>query len=253
MSAHIYAMINDREVSQENALISIFDLGLLRGLAVFELLRTYQEKPLFLNHHTKRLIESAKALSLHVDISEEDIENRVLHLLQKRKGEESMIRLLITGGISNDRILPSGSPNVIVAVMPVEKPNAHLKAHGIQLMSVPQTRFMPEVKTTSYLPAILSIQQARQQGFDDILYVCEDGRVTESSTSNIFFVKNHKLYTPKTELLKGITREIIIQEANRYFEVNECDIFLDQLPQFEEAFLTSSIKETLPKIGRAHV
>ncbi|MDN3504011.1 MAG: aminotransferase class IV [Rhabdochlamydiaceae bacterium] len=246
MDAKICTMINDLEVAPNEAVISIFDLGLTRGLAVFEMLRTYNGKPFGLREHIERLIISAKSLNLKIENSIEEIELRVNHLLRKRGDTESTIRMVLTGGMTTDRILPNGSPNLIIAVYPLEKVEESLYINGIQLMSVPNSRIMPTIKSTHYFPAILSIQQARVKGFDDILYRLEDDRITESSTSNLFFIKNGTLYTPNEHILPGITRQSIIDYFKVSMDIKVCDIYYDQLPQFDEAFSTSSIKEIMP-------
>ncbi|MCF7806265.1 MAG: aminotransferase class IV [Simkaniaceae bacterium] len=246
MTRDLFVMINGQEVHSDNAVISIFDLGLTRGYGAFELLRTYGEKPFKLEKHIKRLNYSAQVLEIPFKISAEDIEKSVHFLLQKRSGKESVIRLVLTGGLSSQRLMPEDNPTLIIAVYSVEEMTPEVYRSGFKIMTTDTLRSLPEIKSTYYALAILAMKKAHREGFDDIVYYLPDGRVTESSTSNLFFIKDQTLYTPKEHLMKGITRDAIIELVSPFMQVKECDIHRDQLREFDEAFLTSSVKEIIP-------
>jgi branched-subunit amino acid aminotransferase/4-amino-4-deoxychorismate lyase len=86
------------------------------------------------------------------------------------------------------------------------------------------------------------------QGFFEVLYV-HNSKITECTSSNVFFIKGKKLITPKDEILPGITRQIVIKEASKYFEIEERDILYHEIYDFDEAFITSTDKEVLPVIA----
>ena len=241
-----YAMLNDRQVKPEECLVSIFDLGFSRGLTVFELLRTYNEEPCFLDEHIDRLFISAKEMGLDLNLSKFEITNRVEKLLEKRRGRESMIKLVATASQSSHRLLPTGFANLFVIVSDVTQLDPSLAEKGLRLRSVKVQRMHPQIKSTNYAPAVKEIIKGQAEGYDDILYTQNDGLICESSTSNIFFIQGNRLYTPKKEILKGITRQAMIDNLPDEYSCKEVDIYIEDLADFDEAFLTSSIKEILP-------
>jgi branched-chain amino acid aminotransferase len=62
MSLQIF--LNDRLVPQEQAMVSVFDHGLLYGDGVFEGIRVYNKRVFLLTEHVERLYESALAIRL---------------------------------------------------------------------------------------------------------------------------------------------------------------------------------------------
>ena len=78
-----------------------------------------------------------------------------------------------------------------------------------------------------------------KNGYDEVLFLNENGLVTEGSISNIFLVKGNIIYTPKAEsgLLPGVVRNFIIDE----FNVIEKEIVLDDLFNADEIFITNSL------------
>ena len=57
-------------------------------------------------------------------------------------------------------------------------------------------------------------EMIENQGLFEVLLVDRGGRITEGSRSNVFFVKNDRLFTPKGgDVLSGITRRKIISLA----------------------------------------
>ena len=73
-------------------------------------------------------------------------------------------------------------------------------------------REFPEIKTTNYLLAVSQWRNVLRKKAAEILYVWQ-GKVLEASTANFFMVKNEVLFTPKSGILKGVTRKLVIKLA----------------------------------------
>ena len=83
---------------------------------------------------------------------------------------------------------------------------------------------------------------------DEIL-LHKDGILNEGSKSNIFLVKQDKVYTPSLNqnILPGVTRNFIISLLKKNnIEVFEEEISVDSIYECEEIWLTSSTKEIQP-------
>jgi branched-chain amino acid aminotransferase len=58
----------------------------------------------------------------------------------------------------------------------------------------------------------------------ETLLVARDGRVTEGSRTNVFFVEGNKVFTaPRESILEGITRKYVLQAI----EAAGCEIFTE--------------------------
>jgi branched-chain amino acid aminotransferase len=75
--------INGKFLDEKEAKISVYDLGLLRGYAVFDFLRTYNQKPFYLDDHLKRLLNSAKLIGLKHNYNLKFLRKITLQTLKK--------------------------------------------------------------------------------------------------------------------------------------------------------------------------
>lgn len=220
------------------ASIPVNDLGLMRGLAVFEYLRTYQGRPFHLGDHLQRLEASAHAIGISLPYTLEEIAAIVETLIEKNRFPETAIKIFVTGGESRDQIWFEGKARLIVTAAPFETP----LLPSIHVVTTQHRRILPRAKTTCYVPALLALKEAKDQGAHDALFIGPDGEILESTMGNFFGVQNGVLVTPSSEeLLLGITRSVVLKLAD---QVEEKPLFLRDT--FEEAFLTSSSKEILP-------
>jgi 4-amino-4-deoxychorismate lyase len=88
------------------------------------------------------------------------------------------------------------------------------------------------------------------------IFLTEAGYVAEGITSNLFWVKNGKLYTPsiETNILAGITRKHVLQlAANLNIPIEQGLYEKEVLLRADEVFVTTSIQHIVPitKIERA--
>ncbi len=86
-----------------------------------------------------------------------------------------------------------------------------------------------------------------ERGADDVLYH-QNGIVSECPRSNFFIVTNEKkLVTPSRNILKGITRKILLTLAiSNGMVVEERDLSMKEISNATEAFITSSTKRLIP-------
>lgn len=247
-------LINNKFFPEKEAKISVYDLGLLRGYAIFDFLRTYNEKPFYLKEHLKRLLNSAKIIGLKHNFTLEKLEKLVLKTLKKNKHlKEANIRIILTGGNSKDFITPS-KPNLIIMVTPLKEYPREIYQKGGKLITQIFERILPRAKTIVYTQAIQFLQQAKKKKAVEVLLISQEGKILECTTSNFFAVIQHNkdfvLITPsKEKILPGVTRKIVIDLAKKMkIKVFEREIDAGEIKNFKEAFITASNKEILPII-----
>src|SRR2546421_10283426 len=181
--------INGTWVHPHEATLSINDVAVLRGYSAFEALRTYNHRPFHLDQHLNRLYRSAELIELQIPWSRQQIRDIVHELISRNTYKNASIRLLVTGGETEDSILPVGKPTLAVLITPLGERDMQRFARGYKLITTSLQRIAPEAKTTSYLAAIRALKEAKRRHAADALFVNEQGHVLEATRSNFFIFR----------------------------------------------------------------
>lgn len=105
------------------------------------------------------------------------------------------------------------------------------------------------IKSLNYTENILEREAAMVEGYDDALFLNTAGKLCESTTANIFWIKDRCIYTPDTScgILEGVTRAQVIELCKHQgFELKLGGYELQELLQAEEVFITNSLIGILP-------
>lgn len=241
--------VDGRYFSEDRAVLSVNDLGLLRGYGVFDFLRTYNRRPFYLKDHVARLAKSARLIDLSLPCSETEIMDITMETLKRNSGlAEANIRLMVTGGDSEDSITPTDRSRLLIMVTDLHPCPEKWYRDGAAVITTQDERYLPQAKSTNYLPAVLALSRARRQGAMESIYMDRNGRLLEGTTTNFFAFIDGTLITPGDAVLLGITRKVILQLAGGQFEVEVRDIHREEIPRIEEAFITASNKEVVPVV-----
>jgi branched-chain amino acid aminotransferase len=241
---------------QDEAFISVLDHGFLFGDSVYEVICAHQGKPYFFDEHLKRLYASASGISLKIPYDQKWIKSQVQATLDAADNPESYIRIIVTRGVGDLDIDPSScfKPNLIIFVKntPQIPDEDYEKGIPVALVSIKRNSrdaLDPAVKTGNYLNNILARVEAQKMGAVDAIMVNSWGQLTEGTTSNLFFVREGRLFTPKKGcgLLSGITRQKIIQLAQENGMLLEEGAWPgEELLKAEEIFLSGTVKRVMP-------
>ena len=261
----MWIYLNDCFVRKEDARVSVFDHGFLYGDGVYETLRAYQGRIFLWERHVARLRRSCELIGLELPMHDEAWISIIAELLVRNGLQDAGLRLTVSRGEGELGIDPNLCPNPTIVVMakPVVTYTDKQLEQGkiLHLSSVrrnPELAQSPQIKALSFLNNILAKQEAVRVGADDALMLNMEGYLAECTTSNIFFVKNKQLYTPAVDcgILKGITREVIMELANeRGVSVEEGQYTMEQLLQADECFMTNTGIEIMPvsRIGDSQI
>jgi branched-chain amino acid aminotransferase len=235
-------------VHPNEATLSINDVAILRGYSVFESLRTYNRRPFHLTEHLNRLMHSAELIDLEIPYTRDFIAGVIQEAIERNTYKHAAIRILVTGGESEDGILPIGKPTLAVLITPLSERDMERFARGYKVITTRLQRVTPEAKTTNYIAAVRALKEAERHRAADALFVDEEGHVLEGTRSNFFVFKGDTLITPREGVLIGITRNVVLALAEGRFAIEERPIWFDELAQVDEAFITSSSKEIVPVV-----
>jgi branched-chain amino acid aminotransferase len=248
MMSEITYYVNGAFVPAMQAALPLNDLGIVRGYGVFDLLRTYGKTPFRLRDHLKRLESSAGQIGLELPWSTEELEDVVMQTYKRNEIPNASIRIVVTGGPSGNFMTPQGNPSLAVMVHPITPYPAHSYTEGCKATSTLVPHAMPTVKSLNYIGAIMAMNDAAESGAVEAIYLDDHDRLTEGTRANLFVIRGNLLITPREGVLKGITRQVLLEIASGHFEVVEGPIHYHDLAALDEAFLTSTTKEILPLV-----
>jgi branched-chain amino acid aminotransferase len=242
-------------VPKEKASISIYDHGFLYGDGVYEAIRAYDGVVFKLREHLDRLYESAKSIKLDVPLKKEEMAGVVVDLLKKNKLKNSYVRIVLSRGAGKMGVDPRNceKPTLVVMAEPRE-PLFGENVKGISaivssLRRTPSWSLDPRIKTLNYLNNIMAKIEATEAGVEEAIMLNEQGYVAETSTENIFVVKDGVVATPHPSLgvLKGITRDVAIRLVKELgYPLEERSITVHELYNADEVFVTGTAAEIVP-------
>lgn len=239
---------NGEVMSENEVTVSPWDLGLLRGYAVFEYISIYQGSPFMLDLHLERLKGSAKMIDLELPTAASEFVNVVQHLIKENRVIDGAVRIIVTGGVSRDGASRGDRPTVLIRTENPGKLSPELYKNGAKLISIEYEREIPLAKTTQYVEALRHEKAMRELGAVEILF-SKDGIISECSRSNIFVALDGKLVTPREGALLGVTRSVVLEIAQQLGIPTEvADVSFDQLINADEVFITGTGKKVLPII-----
>jgi len=241
-----YLYLNGDIIPAHDAAISPFDIGLLRGFAVFDLLRTVHGRPFLLTEHLTRLRESASHLGLRVPRTDAEIEAIILELLERNGHDEATVRLVLTGGVSPDGMtFDPETPTFYILTQELHTPPDSLYTEGGKLITRLHRREFPLAKTTNYLTMIKHRPETDAAGAMDLLY--HDGEhVFEAASASVYFVHGTTILAPRDSVLAGTIGGYVLELARERYDVEFTDVTLADALSADEVFLTSTTRAVVP-------
>jgi branched-chain amino acid aminotransferase len=242
--SHVH--LNGRITPADQAVISLFDVGLLRGYAVFDLLRTIHGRPFLLAEHLRRFRASAEYLNLRVPATDEEIAGAIGELLARNGHAEATVRLLLTGGISpNGMGFDPETPTFAILTHELPELPARIYESGGKLITEEHQREIPEAKTTNYLTMLRNLPRVERAGALDVLYHA-GGRVSEAASASFYVVRDGTVVAPRDRVLPGTVGTFVLGLAKERYEMVHEDVSLEDAYSADEAFLTSTTRGIVP-------
>ena len=239
-----------------DAMLHVLSHGLHYGGAVFEGERVYNGRVFKLREHGERLMISAKLLGFEIPYAAADLDAAVMQVVKDNGIENGYVRRIAWRG-SEMMAISAQNATIHVAIATWSWPRMFKQGaaeKGVRLVTSKWKRPSPETAPCAskaaglYMICTMSKHQAERDGYDDALIHDYRGYVAEATGANIFLMKNGEVHTPLPDcFLNGITRRTIIELAKkRGLKVIERHIMPDELPQFDEVFLTGTAAEITP-------
>ena len=245
---HPVIYLNKTMVEATKARVAPVSSAMLYGRGVFTTVAIYNSQPFHWSKHWQRLTTHAGKLNVdYTGCTESGVGDALRKLRavnQVKDGRARVIMLARTGrDIWKTRMPGTKKTDLLIMTGDPQK----VAANGLSLAVSPYraNTFSPLVgiKSLNYLDHVLSWEEAQSRDFDEALVLNERGEIVSATTANLFWASNGTLHTPalSTGALAGITRECVIEIANKHFmPVLEGVYEMPDLIDADEIFLTSS-------------
>lgn len=256
MSLIIY--LDGEFVPKEQAVISIFDHGLLYGDGVFEGIRAYHNRVFKLEEHIDRLYDSAKSIAMEIPIPKAEMQEVVLETCRRNGLRDAYIRLVVTRGVGDLGLDPRKCPRptIFCIAASIQLYPEEFYDKGLEVITVSTRRNLsvacnPRVKSLNYLNNIYARIEANLAGVPEAIILNSEGYVAEATGDNIFIVKKGVLTTPPVYIgaLEGVTRNAVMElAAEKGIPVMERPFTLHDIYIADECFLTGTAAEVIPTV-----
>ena len=208
----------------------------------FQLIETFLWSPgtgfRFLPGHLRRLASSARYFGFR--FREEPV----------RSALRSAIRNEAATGPQKVRLLLARSGEVNVEISPLTTILKETGPARVTLSMVAVSSRDPFVrhKTTHRGWRDEELRKARNDGFDEVIFLNERGEVAEGAITNLFVEMNGRLLTPPAScgLLEGIRRRRVL--ADRSLRAEERVLYPEDLMTCRRILLTNSVRGVVPAV-----
>lgn len=243
-------------VPWKEAKLHVLSHGLHYASSVFEGERAYGGEIFKSTEHSERLKKSAQILDFEIPYSVAEIDAAKRLVLEKNGQTDAYLRPVAWRG-SEMMGVAAQTNKIHLAIASWEWPSYFdpaQKMKGIRIDMAEYRRPDPATAPSTakaaglYMICTISKHRAERRGYADALMLDWQGRVAECTGANVFFIRDGVVHTPIADcFLDGITRRTVIDLAKRRgFEVEERRIMPEELPSFNECFITGTAAEVTP-------
>ena len=177
------------------------------------------QKILFFKEHITNLIKSTKNYKIYDRNLKRNIFKIIKSNLNKQKNYNHLLRIAVTKSLISISLRDK---------LKIKK--------NLQLKLVNYNRIKPEHKNLKYKFILKNLSKMDNTKSD--IALCSNGKILETGTSNIIFIKDNKYYSPIRKFYRGVNLKFF----EKQFKIKKTNININKLNQYEEILLIGSGK-----------
>ncbi|CAN1179393.1 D-amino-acid transaminase, chloroplastic [Linum perenne] len=202
--------------------IPIDDHMVHRGHGVFDTAIILDGYLYELDVHIDRILTSASKARISSPFPKDKIRSILIQMAAASKCKKGTLRYWLTAGPGNFLLSPAGCPTSAFYAVVIDEEFSQQK-EGVKVItsSVPMKPPMfATSKNVNYLPNVLSIMEAEDQGAFASIWVDEQGYVAEGPNVNVAFVTQDKelILPPFHNILRGCTALRLLELGTKLVE-----------------------------------
>jgi len=208
--------------------------------SVYEVVRIIGGVALFLEDHYQRLVNSIELQGLEFRITLSEFGQQIDLLIAVNKQNEGNVKFVC--------FVSDNKTRWALRFIPHSYPSADDYKNGVSAELLFGERANPNAKVIQSELREAANKAIAEKNVYEVLLVNQEGKITEGSRSNVFFVKSGIFYTaPVSLILAGITRQKVIECIGKLsFNLVEKAISMEELKNFDAAFLAGTSPKVLP-------
>jgi branched-subunit amino acid aminotransferase/4-amino-4-deoxychorismate lyase len=189
---------------------------------------------------------------MNLDLTKDLLKSEVQKLLKKNEleDEDSVVRIQCYREGSSGYFDISDRSGFIISNRSIPLGSDSIKLKTVSIPAIPSAALERKVKLSNSINYIKAAQEAKKKGGDDALMLTVDSKISETTISNIFWVKGNQVFTPSVncDLLPGVTRSILIAliDQDSELELIEGLFGLKDIYSAEAVLCTNSVMEIKP-------
>lgn len=235
--------LNGEILNAQDAKISVFDRGFLFGDGIYEVMVQLNGSFFYEKEHIKRLDYCLREININFDIN--SLSSKITSLLEAANllDEDCLLYIQVTRGTApRKHAFPKNvEPTLIMYATPLSLQDIN-QNHITAITSNDFRWHRCDLKAISLLGNVLVNDLALNSDAYEAIFI-RNGKVTEATHCNVFFVKNEVIYThpANNHILNGITRIIVLQLCESLgLQFKEEAITEEAIYKMDEAFLTGT-------------
>ena len=247
--------MNGEFIQLSEARIPILDWGFLRSDATYDVVHVWKGRFFRLDKHIDRFFQSAEKLRMPCGISRVKLKKILAGCVDRSGLDDAYVEMIQTRGMSPnfERDPRKSEPRFIAFAVPfgwILRPEEFEK--GLDVLVSNRRRISPDsidsrIKNYHWLDLVSGMYEAYDYGHDTVILTDQENNISEGPGFNIFCVDEEGLNSPKKGVLKGITRQTVLdlaKELNLPFQLSS--ISLEKLKSSNEVFATSTAGGIMP-------
>ena len=193
-----------------------------RGHGIFDTAGIVNGRIYDLDAHLDRFLKSAERSKLKLPAVRDEMRDIIIRTTAASGRRDGSIRYWLSSGPGSLDLMPAAGaePGFFVMIFPGLVYPEKWKTEGVRVMTTTYPIKPPLyaiTKTTNYMPNVLMQMEAKEKGFDNGVFIDDDGHVGESSNMNVAFVNDQNvLVHPRFDhILSGCTSMRLIELAQQ--------------------------------------
>lgn len=249
------AFVDGDYVPASEARISIFDPGFTRGDAVYDTTSAWKGLFFRLDDHVARFLRSCQGMRLTCPHPPDALKRILAECVHRAGLEDAYVQMIVTRGpfppgtrdprLCQNRFLAYAIPYVWIV-----RPERQEVGSDLAIVAnrrTPTEAIDPRVKNFNWMDLERGLFEALDRGADTAVLLTPGGHLSEGPGFNLFLVRGGAVWTPRGNVLEGITRRTVFDLAAELgVTVHQSDLLPDALRQADEAFLSSTAGGIMP-------
>lgn len=193
-------------------------------------------------------------LGAHLARLQDSAQRAGIALTRQPQELRDALRALITlagyGDVKFRITVPRATPNApILSVEPFAGYDATLYERGVRVVTAANSaRPNAATKDTGWMHRRQALERALPAGVSTAILMDEHNQLLEGTSSNFYAILRDTLYTAIDGVLAGTSQQIVFEIAHTVLPLVRRPITLADVPQLQEAFITSSSRGIVPVV-----